>query len=371
MANDRGGRAIVKKDGLVGLVVAGGTFLLVGFAAPLAEDALGNWVLYVPLPAFIVAGLFLLSAVAAFISRWLFPTLRVLRVPAAWILSICGWIGRIVLERYEVLLSAVILLSLYLGLPKIADESTAIAFGLVGGFFLLLVIVIRFIHAKVAAIESTWPAILVFYPPILDEERNAIMKEAITALLEELRWPSSRIRAIDNDKDLHDTMDDYDVLVMLMPEPSDLGPYRIENNLQERILGRIEDGLGIVATHDAVVFQWDILASRAFGLEDFEHVPTSEIRPIVSPHAHPITEGIENIEIGGGECLKPKGEIKDHVQVLSANTGTEAEDFPAGWIRYVNRGRVFYLAAGHEVEFYQKLEVIKLLARAIRWAAGV
>jgi type 1 glutamine amidotransferase len=93
----------------------------------------------------------------------------------------------------------------------------------------------------------------------------------------------------------------------------------------------------------------------------------------VSDADHPITRGLETIEIAD-ECYTSEYPDLGALRVLQTShhpdpsAGIDGE--PSSWVREVGRGRLFYSALGHDARSFSHSGLRQLLERGIAWAAG-
>jgi type 1 glutamine amidotransferase len=104
-----------------------------------------------------------------------------------------------------------------------------------------------------------------------------------------------------------------------------------------------------------------------------KHPPHGPFTVRVSDADHPITRGLETIEIAD-ECYTSEYPDLGALRVLQTShhpdpsAGIDGE--PSSWVREVGRGRLFYSALGHDARSFSHSGLRQLLERGIAWAAG-
>ena len=113
---------------------------------------------------------------------------------------------------------------------------------------------------------------------------------------------------------------------------------------------------------------------KLVGASFINHPPFGPFTVRVSDADHPITRGLAPIEIED-ECYR--SDVFDrapiHVIATSHHPDPEAkiDGEPSAWVREVGKGRIFYSALGHDQRVWPHPGVRELVARGVRWAAGL
>jgi type 1 glutamine amidotransferase len=133
----------------------------------------------------------------------------------------------------------------------------------------------------------------------------------------------------------------------------------------------IERGGGFVPLHIATAdANPDLLA--LIGARFVKHPPYGPFTVRVADPDHPIMRGLGTIEIED-ECYQ--SEFPDrgalHVLQTSHHPSGAVDGEPSSWVREIGRGRLFYSALGHDARSFAHTGFRELLARGIRWAAGL
>lgn len=131
----------------------------------------------------------------------------------------------------------------------------------------------------------------------------------------------------------------------------------------DALLGAVEGGIGYVGLHAATAtFRSSEAHTRLIGGRFLRHPPIR--RFTVEPVApdHPVMAGIAPFEIE--DELYELGDLSDEIEILA-----QAEGHPMVYTRQHGRGRVCYLAPGHDRRALARPELAQLIHQAIAWAA--
>ena len=113
---------------------------------------------------------------------------------------------------------------------------------------------------------------------------------------------------------------------------------------------------------------------RLVGASFVNHPPFGPFTVKVADPDHPVTRGLGSFELED-ECYRSSvfDPAAIHVIATSHHPDPEAkiDGEPSAWTREIGRGRLFYSALGHDVRVWPLPAVRELIARGIRWAAGV
>jgi type 1 glutamine amidotransferase len=151
---------------------------------------------------------------------------------------------------------------------------------------------------------------------------------------------------------------------------------------QQALAALVHEGRGLVAVHCANVLSTDgerldpadrpmfeLLGSRFV-----RHPPTVSGRHAIDVvRGHPVTDGVEDFETTDEYYELELAD--DAIEPLAHRQPVEGERKPAArvpvmYARQVGRGRVAYLALGHDATAWRVPGFQALLRRAIEWAAG-
>jgi len=144
----------------------------------------------------------------------------------------------------------------------------------------------------------------------------------------------------------------------------------VQDEVVERVCGRVLDGMGLIALHSA---HFSKVFKRLMGTgcdlkwrEGDDH----ERLWVVAP-GHPIAEGLgETIELAGEEMYCEFFDVPPPEALVFVSWFSGGEVFRSGCCYTRGSGRVFYFRPGHETyPTYHHREVQRVLANAARWAA--
>lgn len=144
---------------------------------------------------------------------------------------------------------------------------------------------------------------------------------------------------------------------------------------EKAIVAFVEAGGGLLALHNAMALKpWgdkqppsayvDLVGS-AFG----GHGATDEKFTVrVTDKAHPVTRGVSEY-VAVDERHTPRMHARAAAILLTAAAGAKAS--PAAYVRTQKKGRVCYLAPGHNGKVLALPPVQRLIANASKWCAGI
>jgi hypothetical protein len=139
---------------------------------------------------------------------------------------------------------------------------------------------------------------------------------------------------------------------------------------QEAIAGAVDGGLGLVAIHTASVLAeepefhsiWlDLIGSR------FAHHPPHARFKVTIEKNHEVTADIKDFEIEDELYITDR---HGPAQEVLATATHEGKKHPMVTVREHGRGRVCYIALGHDARALNNPAFQGILTRAVRWAAG-
>jgi hypothetical protein len=128
-------------------------------------------------------------------------------------------------------------------------------------------------------------------------------------------------------------------------------------------MGAVEAGAGFVGLHAAnATFRASDAYCGLVGSRFARHPPIKRFTVEIVDGTHPVTAGIASFEVED-ERYELKDEAAD-IQVLA-----RAEGFPSVYVRQHGRGRVCYVAPGHDRRTLELPQYAQLVHQAIGWAA--
>jgi hypothetical protein len=145
---------------------------------------------------------------------------------------------------------------------------------------------------------------------------------------------------------------------------------RMTKEDQAAIADRVERGLGIVAVHTASVTaetpEWHAVWLGLIGSRFVSHPPHGRFRVSID-RDHAVTHGVGGFEIEDELYVtEPAGEP---VTVLASATHA-GNSHPMVSVRERGKGRVCYIALGHDPRALHNHSFQRLFSQAVRWAAG-
>jgi type 1 glutamine amidotransferase len=148
---------------------------------------------------------------------------------------------------------------------------------------------------------------------------------------------------------------------------------------QEALAAAVAAGKGVVALHGANILGWegegvaakdrplfDLLGNRYLSHGPGHHEGRHVIEIVAE---HPITAGVESFELFDEYY---EFELADqNIQVLAERHRADGEIIPVLYAREVGKGRVVYLALGHDMRAWGEPAYRTLVRQALQWAAGL
>jgi uncharacterized protein len=129
------------------------------------------------------------------------------------------------------------------------------------------------------------------------------------------------------------------------------------------LLGAVEAGAGFVGLHAAnATFRASDPYAAMVGSRFARHPPIKRFTVEIVDGEHPVTAGLASFEVED-ERYELRDEAPD-LRVLA-----RAEGFPSVYVRQHGRGRVCYLAPGHDRRTLELAPYARLVHQAIAWAA--
>ena len=176
------------------------------------------------------------------------------------------------------------------------------------------------------------------------------------------------------------TLSRYRLLIILRdgmdwPDPATNRPqWWMTDSQEQAIIAFIRAGGGFLALHNANALKpWTDTANpapilRVLGSQYDSHgAPREGYRVRVLRNDHPVTRGVADFT-AQGEHHRPRALASDMVPLLESSAA--GETCLAGYVRTEGKGRVAYLAFGHNREVLDLPDVQRLLANAARWCCG-
>jgi trehalose utilization protein len=144
----------------------------------------------------------------------------------------------------------------------------------------------------------------------------------------------------------------------------------VEDDVVERVVDRVHDGMGFVALHSAHMSK---PFTRLMGTDCFLKWRESDDteRLWVTAPGHPIADGLDDyIELDETEMYGEHFEVPEPETTVFTSWFEGGEVFRSGLCYTRDRGRVFYFRPGHETyPIYYDEQVRTVLDNAVAWAA--
>jgi type 1 glutamine amidotransferase len=129
------------------------------------------------------------------------------------------------------------------------------------------------------------------------------------------------------------------------------------------LIGAVEGGLGLVGLHAAsAAFKTNEPYHALIGSWFVDHPPLRPYRVEIADRAHPVTRGIEDFEVEDERYeVRPAA---DDLEVLA-----RADGHPMVYVRQQGKGRVCYVAPGHDERALRHPAYVRLVHQALAWVA--
>ncbi|MFP4058668.1 MAG: ThuA domain-containing protein [Candidatus Brocadiia bacterium] len=163
--------------------------------------------------------------------------------------------------------------------------------------------------------------------------------------------------------------DDLDCLLELEPYDALVFYHTVTSIRDDQLLGLlkfVEAGRGYVGIHSAADSFRDCPAYRAFvGGHFVTHPRYRQYQVSATEVEHPITEGMDEFWVTDEQYITRY----DPRNTVLASALWKGEAMPVVWVKPWGRGRVCYIALGHNPESCRDENFQTLLVRGTRWAA--
>jgi type 1 glutamine amidotransferase len=169
----------------------------------------------------------------------------------------------------------------------------------------------------------------------------------------------------------------YDLLVMGWTQS--LTTEDLTDRAEARLMEAVRGGTGIAGWHGmTAAFRASLPYSYIVGGSFVEHPGGEAIRvPYeveIVDRDHPVTAGVEDFGVASEQYYM---HVAPDAHVLATTTFDGEPEVPwlkgvvapFAWVKQFGDGRVFYTAAAHEVEEYEKPEQARLIRQGLAWAA--
>jgi len=188
---------------------------------------------------------------------------------------------------------------------------------------------------------------------------------AVGAELESTLAESGRFRVTRVDKDLDifagPGLNAYDVVVFYYT----FGGLNAEQ--KRGLLNWVAGGKGLAGVHPAIGLESTPPDYQAFiGGWFLRHPPYRTYQVSVLDEAHPITEGLDEFLVADEQFIM---DYDPRVHVL-ATALYKGAAHPVAWTKPWGKGRVFYLALGHDANACRNEHFKLMLTRGVVWAAA-
>lgn len=137
--------------------------------------------------------------------------------------------------------------------------------------------------------------------------------------------------------------------------------------LVDAVLAFVAGGGGMLCLHNGIIVS-DYELTQMYGGIFTMHPPYETLQFRVPATEHPILEGISDFAMGEEPYQFDLDPFTERTALLEYEY--EGRRWPAAWAHRFAKGRVVYLAPGHNVESFQHPMFRRLIANGARWAMG-
>ena len=149
---------------------------------------------------------------------------------------------------------------------------------------------------------------------------------------------------------------------------------------QQALAEMVAAGKGAVAVHGANIMGWDgdkIAEAwkplfKLFGSHYVSHGPGHHEGyhqvDVIAPE-HPIMQGVSTFKLF--DEYYEFNQHDDDIEVLATRTRADGTKCPIVYTRNVGKGRVVYVALGHDMRSWGEPPARQILRQALRWASGI
>lgn len=129
----------------------------------------------------------------------------------------------------------------------------------------------------------------------------------------------------------------------------------------------VKGGGGLLALHNGISIQGRENLKKMVGAKFLTHPAQEKLLFVPTNEKHPVTKGVESFSM----MEEPyQFEFADVPYTLLFNYSYHGLNYPAGWCREVNSGRVVFLTPGHTAEKFKDLQYRKLIFNSMCWCMG-
>ncbi|MEM8972284.1 MAG: ThuA domain-containing protein [Pseudomonadota bacterium] len=208
--------------------------------------------------------------------------------------------------------------------------------------------------------EQQKPEVLEHYPGGIHGELECILMEANcfrvrTATLDDPQFGLEQ-----------DMLEKVDVLVWWSHNAFELLP----DEVAQRVVDRVRDGMGLVALHSAMLSKVFKGLMRSSCTADWRNIGEKEVIWSVNPK-HPVSRGIEfPFELEHEEMYSEPFDVPTPDELVFVSWFEGGEIFRSGLCYSIGKGRVFYFRPGHETyPTFLHPSVRRVIQNATIWAA--
>ncbi len=138
--------------------------------------------------------------------------------------------------------------------------------------------------------------------------------------------------------------------------------------LVDAVLAFVSGGGGMLCLHNGIIVS-DYELSQMFGGTFTGHPPFETLQfKVTSSTEHPIVEGVTDFSMGEEPYQFDFDAFTEKTILLKYQY--EEKLWPAAWAQTFGKGRVAYLAPGHNVQVFQNPMFRRLVSNSARWALG-
>jgi type 1 glutamine amidotransferase len=124
-------------------------------------------------------------------------------------------------------------------------------------------------------------------------------------------------------------------------------------------------GGSILAIHNGISYQSNAEFAQLIGGKFIGHPPYQKLTYIVVKEEHPIVKGISDFEMDEELYTFELDNLCDKEILMTAMDGNITS--PAAWVKKYGKGKVVYLAQGHDKKSFENHSFRKLIKNSTEW----
>jgi uncharacterized protein len=168
----------------------------------------------------------------------------------------------------------------------------------------------------------------------------------------------------DRDYFNYNKLSEYDICILYV----DCWGKKLGEEQMAGLLCFIASGRSIVTIHNGISYQSNAEFAQLIGGKFIGHPPYQKLTYNIVKEEHPIVKGISDFEMEEELYTFELDNLCDKEILMTATDGNITA--PAAWIKKYGKGKVVYLAQGHDKKSFENLSFRKLIKNSVEWLIG-